>query len=190
MKKLNNILLVSGSGRNCGKTTFACHAISQLSKVGKVIGLKISPHFHLTGNKQKLVDRGEGFQVFQETDLLSEKDSSRMLQAGACEVFFIQCNDMNLSGIWGEMKKLIPENVPVVCESGSFSNVYLPGMHVLVVENVPDKSKKSYFENVEKADFIVKKEEFSLENFGFEILFKGNKWTLNKLKNDTIRRSA
>ncbi|HEY9114756.1 MAG TPA: hypothetical protein VIN10_08640 [Bacteroidales bacterium] len=190
MNELNNILLVSGSGRNCGKTTFVCHAISQLSKSGKVIGLKISPHFHLTGNKQKLIAKGEGFQVFQETDLFSGKDSSRMLKAGASEVFFIQCNDMNLPGIWNEMKKLIPENLPVVCESGSFSNVYLSGMHVLVVENVPEKSKKSYFENVDKADFIVKKEEFSPENFGFEIHFKDSKWTLNKLKNDTIRRSA
>jgi len=190
MKELNNILLVSGSGRNCGKTTFACHAISQLAKVGKVIGLKISPHFHLTGNKQKLVAKGNGFQVFTETELLSKKDSSRMLQAGASEVFFVHCNDIHLPGIWEEVEKLIPENCPVVCESGSFSNAYRSGMHVLVVENVPDKSKESYFQNVGKADFIVKKEEFSPEYFGFQFQFKNKRWEFNKMKNDTIRRSA
>jgi hypothetical protein len=190
MIELNNIMLVSGSGRNCGKTTFACHAIGQLSKNGKVIGLKISPHFHLTGNKQKLIAKGEGFRVFQETDLFSKKDSSRMLQAGAAEVYFVQCSDIHLHGIWKEVKKLVPESSPVVCESGSFANMYRPGMHVLIVENVPDASKASYFRNIEKAGFIVKKEEFSTENFGFEIHFQANKWKFKKLKNDKFRRSA
>ena len=190
MKKLNNILLVSGSGRNSGKTTFACHAIRQLAMSEKVIGLKISPHFHITGNKQKLVAKGEGFQVFQETDLLSGKDSSRMLQAGASEVFFVHCNDIHLPGIWEVVEKLIPEDCPVVCESGSFSKVYRSGMHVLVMENEPDKSKESYFQNVEKADCVVKKEEFLPEYFGFEIQFKDKKWELKKLKNDKFRRSA
>ncbi len=44
----NNVILISGSGRNCGKTTVACHIISQLAKMGQVTGLKISPHFHIT----------------------------------------------------------------------------------------------------------------------------------------------
>ena len=190
MKELKNILLVSGSGRNCGKTTFACHAINHLSKNGKVIGLKISPHFHLTGNKQKLLAEGEGFRVFHENDLNSGKDSSRMLQAGASAVYYIQGEDFGLVKIWEWVEKNIPGNFPVVCESGSFADNFQPGFQILVVGEEPDLSKKSYFQNAGKADFIVKKEEFSPRYFGFEFQFKSKEWGLKKLKNDTIRRSA
>ena len=190
MKELNNILLVSGSGRNSGKTTFACHAISQLAKTEKVIGLKISPHFHFVEKKQTLVFEGEGFQVFQENDWNSSKDSSKMLRAGASEVYFIQSGDIDLEKLWEWVEKNIPGNIPVVCESGSFAEKFQPGFQILVVGEEPDLSKKSYLLNMEKADFIVKKEEFSPEYFGFEIHFRNEKWVLKKLKNDKFRRSA
>jgi len=44
--KYPNILLVSGNGRNSGKTTLACKIIERFSKDHEITGLKISPHFH------------------------------------------------------------------------------------------------------------------------------------------------
>ena len=69
MKEFKNILLVSGAGRNCGKTTVACNIIGQLKKEGQVIGLKITPHFHTTGNNQQIVKEGVGYKIFRETDV-------------------------------------------------------------------------------------------------------------------------
>ena len=61
MKLVKNMVLVSGSGRNCGKTTVACNLITQLSENEFVYGLKITPHFHLTGQKQELlIEEKEG----------------------------------------------------------------------------------------------------------------------------------
>ncbi len=190
MKELKNILLVSGSGRNCGKTTVVCHLISQLTGKYKVYGLKITPHFHLTGKSQQLVFEGKGYKIFKENDSYSNKDSSRMLKAGADEVYFIQCVDVNLQKAYKHLKKLIPENCPVVCESGSFANVYQPGFHILVKGITVDETKVSYRSNVKRADVILAYDEFSITDFDQTIEFKEMNWTLNRIKHDQVRRSA
>lgn len=190
MKKLENLLLVSGSGRNCGKTTFACHVIHHMAKFRKVIGLKISPHFHFTGNKQILVAQAGAFKIYEESDFLSGKDSSRMLQAGAFKVYYVQCTDAGLPGIWKAVEKLLPENTLVVCESGSFSKTYTPGAHVLVADKIADESKTSFLWNLKKADFIIHKEDFSTDYLGFDIQFTDKNWQIKKLQDDKVRRSA
>ncbi|MCF6170845.1 MAG: hypothetical protein L3J66_07715 [Bacteroidales bacterium] len=190
MKQLKNILLISGSGRNCGKTTLACHLIGQLAKEGVVFGLKITPHFHLTGRGQQLLAEGDGFRIFRETDRGSGKDSTRMLKAGAGEVYFIQSTDEHLTEVYEHLKNLLPPGVPVVCESGAFAAVFSPGLHLLVKGPRADESKQSYRRNLEKADFILTQQDFSLTGAGFQVDFKGNGWTIQKTQNDQIRRSA
>lgn len=180
MKEFKNILLVSGSGRNCGKTTVACNIIRQLKKDGKVTGLKITPHFHITGNKQQLVKEGHGYKVFRETDADSEKDSSRMLRAGANEVYFIQCKDGFLPGIYEHLVQLIPENYPVVCESGSFASVYQPGFHVLIESDNADESKKSYKSNLRRADLILPPDEFSKTKLHYKFEYAELLWLVKK----------
>ncbi len=160
MKEFENIILVSGSGRDCGKTTVACHIIGQLNTKGKVVGLKITPHFHVTDDSQEIIAKGESYSIFKEKDTKSNKDSSRMLRAGAEEVYFVQCNDEALLGIYEILKQVLPDNITVVCESGSFANVFKPELHILVEGTDPDKSKKSYISNMKRADVIVKFEEF------------------------------
>ena len=48
---LANLLIISGSGKNVGKTLLACQIIKHFSRNSTVIGLKISPHFH-NNNKE------------------------------------------------------------------------------------------------------------------------------------------
>lgn len=181
MKEFKQILLVSGSGRNCGKTTVAGKIIRQLKKSGIVYGLKITPHFHVTENSQQIVKEGIGYKIFRETDLNSGKDSSRMLNAGAKEVYFIQCADSNLHRIQEHLKQILPEGIPVVCESGSFANVFQPGLHILVEGFHIDDSKKSYKSNLKKADIVIKAEEFSPTNFNYIIEFSLPNWNIIKI---------
>jgi hypothetical protein len=84
----------------------------------------------------------------------------------------------------------IPENVPVVCESGSLASVFKPGLHLLVKGKNPDKLKRSYVKNKELSDKIVHfdGQNFDLNFTGFS--YSGNQWTLKELQNDQIRRSA
>jgi hypothetical protein len=189
-KKLPQILLISGSGRNCGKTSLACALISQLSSSKKVVGLKISPHFHKIGHKQELLFENKDVKIYQEKDSTSGKDSARMLRAGAIKSYFIQCEDKNISEAWDWIVSKIPENVPVVCESGSLASVFKPGLHLLVKGKNPDKLKRSYVKNKELSDKIVHfdGQNFDLNFTGFS--YSGNQWTLKELQNDQIRRSA
>ncbi len=176
MKQFKNILLISGTGRNCGKTTMACNIINLMHKKRNVFGLKITPHFHVTSQKQQLVDEGIGYKIFREIDTQSDKDSSRMLRAGAKEVYFIQCVDINLEGMYERMLKLIPAKTPVVCESGSFAKVFKPGLHILLTGNTTKTVKSSYKANLKTADIIIKRGEMMLINHEYIFEFSDNQW--------------
>lgn len=178
MLEIKNILLVSGSGRNSGKTTVACNIIRHLAKTEMIVGLKISPHFHSSGNKQQIVAEEEGYRIFRETDVHTGKDSSRMLSAGATEVYFIQCTDGHLHKVYEQLKKIIPPDHPVVCESGSFASVYQPGLHILIKGIDSDDSKKSYLTNLKLADIILAQKDLSETQLYSKIDFLDKRWTI------------
>ena len=187
MTEFKQILLVSGSGRNCGKTTVACNIIKQLKKSGIVYGLKITPHFHNTENSQHIVEEGNGYKIFKETDSCSGKDSSRMLIAGANEVYFIQCSDEGLHGIHDRVKQILPDDIPVVCESGSFANVFQPGLHILVEGFNIDNSKRSYKLNLKRAEIVMRKGDFTQTDLNYLIGYSGTGWTI--VKNECFKFS-
>lgn len=171
-----NILLVSGSGRDCGKTTLICDIIAKISKNEKVVALKISPHVHRTGDGQEIVESGDNYIVFRETDKNSGKDSSRMLQAGAAEVYFILCNDENLHHIDSFINKIAKQGYPTVCESGSFAGRYTPGLHILIQGYNPDTTKQSYLKNLRKSDNIITSESVINGNYLNKVSFEEGSW--------------
>ncbi len=175
-----NILLISGSGRNCGKTTLVCNIINQLAE-HNVIGLKISPHFHQTNDKQEIISIGEGYKIYREKDTSSGKDSSRMLAAGAETVYFAQCHDDKLPELFETLKKLLPIEIPVVCESGSFVVHYSPGMHILVKETNNSSVKRSYLNNLRVADKIFLSSEISLSNLQYSFSYLKYVWEISQL---------
>ncbi len=177
---LNNFVLVSGSGRNVGKTTLACNIIRNLSHDYTVFGAKISPHFHKTSELQKLIGEGEGFKIYQELNADSGKDSSRMLESGAREVYFIQCGDDRIKIALESISNLLPKDSPIVCESGSFAKTYKPGLHLLVVGEQPDETKKSYQQNLANADFTITRSDFSVKENYFDLKYNGTKWKINR----------
>ncbi len=184
------ILLISGSGRNCGKTSLACEIIESISKRKAVIALKISPHFHQFSEQQELLFDNKKFKIFRETDSTSGKDSSRMLRAGAAFSFYLQCEDENLAEAWECMNKFLPENRAVVCESGSLAKIFKPGLHLLVEGENPDKMKRSYLKNKELSDRIVHFDGLRFNINISDILFTGRQWKLKEKQDDQIRRSA
>ena len=75
---------------------------------------------------------------------------------------------------------LIPENYPVVCESGSFATVYKPGLHILIESTNPDDSKESYKSNLNKADLILVPNMFSKSKLNFVVEYVGLQWLVKK----------
>lgn len=173
--------MVSGSGRNCGKTTLCCLLINQLKKSDRVIGLKISPHFHTNKQINTIVFEGSDYTVYNETEKESGKDSSRMLAAGAEKVYFIQCTDEKLPYLYSILKHLLPDDIPVVCESGSFANHYKPGMHILIKPIDSSSLKPSYFSKLKIADKIISAHEFSVSNLNYSIIYSEYGWEMKKL---------
>ena len=178
-KNVQNLLLVSGTGRNSGKTTFACEVIKNLSRERSVYTLKISPHFHRLSEKQELISESINYKIYREYDRNLSKDSSRMLAAGATASYFIQCDDRHLTETVQLVLTFIPEGCPIVCESGSVSTYFKPGLHLLIENKNREESKKSCIENGQLADRVIR---FDGTNFNLiidQVSFDGKTWNLD-----------
>jgi hypothetical protein len=137
---INNLLLIAGTGNKSGKTTLACKVIEQFREHG-VIGVKITPHFHeMTPGLITLKER-EGYSVYEETNNLADKDTSRMLRAGAARVFFAKVNDNDLLSAFRSIMENIPEGTPIVCESPALRYFAEPGIFVVMSSEKANNNK-------------------------------------------------
>jgi hypothetical protein len=134
MKKMHNLLLVAGTGRNSGKTTMVCRVTQQFRHLG-IISVKISPHFHEPSKGLLLVSKNQGYIIYEETNHGTSKDTSRMLQCGAKRVLYAQVHEGFLNEAFSEIIKNIPENGPVVCESPSLIRHVRPGVFVIMISD-------------------------------------------------------
>ena len=142
LKHYPNLILIAGTGRNVGKTLLACQIISHLAKDYDVIGVKISPHFHTVGQEQRIVKEADGYRVIEEM-LLTNKDSSRMKQAGASKVFYIQSKNEHLLDAFNAINDEIDRKM-VVCESGGLHNYIQPAKFILVKGDDIPENKANY----------------------------------------------
>ena len=96
----SNILAISGTGRNVGKTTLTCGIIKKLGLDQKSTAVKISPHFHEVDYDNPISEEYEAYSIYKEDRIDRGKDSSKMLAAGADSVFYIQAKDDHLGDVW------------------------------------------------------------------------------------------
>lgn len=134
---MDYLLIISGAGRNVGKTTLACRLIGKYKKQVRVMAVKICPHFHDLTPGQKIVVQHEGMIISEEHDRNSSKDSSRYLQAGADQAFYVQSTADNIPIVYQWMK----ENLKgwVICESASLGSHVIPDQAVFVSGTHCDK---------------------------------------------------
>ncbi len=148
-----NILLVSGSGRNVGKTNFLCEVIAQNAN-RNVVAVKITPHFHEPTAGLVSVAVSENYRIFQETYATSGKDSSLFLQAGAAKVFYIQTTDIHLEEAFSITLKQVNPDQPIVTESAALRRYISPGLYVFI-QKEQEEVKSSALEMKKLADVIV-----------------------------------
>lgn len=162
---ISNMILLAGAGQNVGKTSFAVAAIRHLKQLGNVVyALKITPHFH-TSNPDHLIIQTADYQVSLEKDSLGNKDSSRMLEAGADEVFFAQTKtDTALPKVFDFVNRMASENVFWVCESGGLRFFVDPGLFLYFKLKGEEPQKESAKKLMPLADRIV---EFNGSDFNF-----------------------
>lgn len=133
MHRDQNLLIVGGAGRNVGKTELVCRLIEKVSTACPIYALKVSAVlpdetiFH--GDHS-----GEGAQeqLFEETRHDSSKDTSRMLRAGARRVFYLRGEDNAIASQYTSLRRQLPQDSALICESNSLAGYVLPGIHIMV----------------------------------------------------------
>jgi len=157
-----------------GKTTLACRIIRHLSQTERVIGIKVSAHFH-PFNESDVLFRGHSFIILNERQI-SRKDSSRMLQAGAEKVYFVMAEKESLQQALEKLLKLLPDSL-LVCESGGLDKIAQPGLFLFV--NFKNKKiVKSYL--LHNDPIIVMNDGTDFDLNIHQIGFENRQFKLNK----------
>ena len=152
-QKWANILLVAGSGQNSGKTTFICQLVEKLSGY-KPITVKVSSHFYDPTPGLKILAEEANFQLFEETNRETSKDSSLYLQHGAQRSFYIQAKDTQLEMAFMALLPYLEAEEPIIIESAAMHHVIDVGQFVFVLrENAEQKPSTEI--NKKVADLIV-----------------------------------
>lgn len=167
----SNLLIIGSTGRNIGKTEFACRIIENHAATNDLFGVKVIPVDKQEGNCHRgldgcgLCDSLTGdFRIMEETDRDSGKDTARLLKAGAKKVFLLIVERNSLEKGIIAILQIIPDNGLVIIESNTIRKVVKPALFI-VIKKIPDQSMKpSCTEVIGLADKIV---EFSDMDWDF-----------------------
>jgi hypothetical protein len=184
MGKLQNIqilpslLLISGDGRNTGKTTLACRILQKFSPRNKITALKISSHFHEPTPDLTLLFKTKNFSISFENNRNTDKDSSRMLRSGAYQSFYIQAKEGWLKAAFEKFMQEYHTNNAILCESGSLAKFLIPGIRLHISSGEKKEGVLSSGSDPEKEMVILR---FNGKDFIPSIKnlhISGKKWQL------------
>ncbi|MDT8400940.1 MAG: hypothetical protein RQ743_04530 [Bacteroidales bacterium] len=151
--RYDNLLIIAGTGRNSGKTTLTCMVISRFREL-KPIAIKISPHFHEPAGGPVNLHVDDKFTICLETLATGNKDTARMLEAGASEAYYIQASDENVREAFKFLTGRIPGDRPLICESPSLGKYHIPGV-LFITDSNEIKAKKDLTALLKKADLVL-----------------------------------
>jgi hypothetical protein len=151
--RVKDLLLVTGSGRNVGKTTFICQVIAHqpLKKFGAI---KITSHFHEPSPGLIPVLETPNFRIFEETNIELGKDTSRYLRAGAVKSYYIQTDDAHLRDAFNLTSVLFDPDLPFLVESARLRQILSPELFIFI-QGTEDIEDPFSIEMREKADITV-----------------------------------
>ena len=135
MIKMPGMIMIGAGDRNVGKTEFACSLIGKFCSRGDVVGIKVTTIEHSGGSCPR---GGEGcgvcgtldgnFSITAETDSRAEKDTCRMLAAGAKKVFWLRVLKGHLQDGLDALLAAVGSAAVCVCESNSLRSIVEPGL--------------------------------------------------------------
>ncbi len=185
MIEMPTMVMIGAAARNAGKTEFACGVIRKFADEYDITAVKVTT----VAEKNGLCPRGgqgcgvcssmEGeFAVMEETSTTSDKDTARLLGAGAKKVYWLRVMKESLQEGAKALLNIIGQKSICVCESNSLRQVIRPGLFVVVKDKKSDYYKPSSLSVVEFADRIV-----NFDGSGFDlrpeaICFVDGKWHL------------
>ena len=183
MIEKSNFIIIGAAGRNVGKTEFACKLIANYTKNENVIGIKITTINEKNG---KCPRGGNGcgvcsslagnYCITEETGEAKDKDTVRMLNAGAEKVYWLRVLKEHLKEGIEKLLELIPDNACVVCESNSIRLVLKPGMFIVIKEKSTEDIKVSCYNVIHFADKIIEFNNNNWDNQPDYFCFENKTW--------------
>ena len=178
MLLLPNWMIVYGTDRNSGKTTLITRIIKRFGPDIRISSLKISPHFHPLEKDAQIIEKTAHYAIVREHDTTTGKDSARMLEAGAGQVFYIQVWDNDLESVLPKILELVKSSDAVICESGWRRNLSEPGLFFILNRKGNTDITESLAGLKPLADAFI---EFDGTKFEFDsdrIIFENGNWKL------------
>jgi hypothetical protein len=174
---LNNLLLVAGTGRNSGKTSLICNICDAWDDAVPLVCIKISNHIHPLPGTICLY-AGPSFSIYEETSASSDKDTARMLRAGASKVLFIEAEGEFIYQALQKTLARYPEDIAIICESGTLRRFVTPSLFVML-HTKGSEPKQSSKDLMTVADKIFYTENENLQIPDRPAVFANGRWKLN-----------
>jgi molybdopterin-guanine dinucleotide biosynthesis protein A len=150
MIKIPGMIMIGAGDRNVGKTKFACSLIREFSLRHDIVGLKVTTVDEgrsgcpRGGNGCGVCSSFEGnYCLTEETDNQSDKDTCRMLAAGAKKVLWLRVLKQRLEEGVNALQAAIGTDAISVCESNSLRSVVEPGLFFMFKAVDSDQCKPS-----------------------------------------------
>ncbi len=156
------MVMIGAAGRDAGKTYFATTLLRRFSNAHDIIGIKVTPierveqscpHGRTDCNVCASL-KGK-FEIVEETDPAPDKDTCKLLAAGAKRVYWLRSLKSHLKEAAAALLEIVGEDKICICESNSLRNVVEPGIF-LMLKNRNTKDVKPSSEKVaHQADRLV-----------------------------------
>lgn len=162
MIRLDGMLMIGSAGANVGKTELACALLGKFSKSHDIVGIKVTTIASRDGPCPR---DGKGcgecasldgaYSITEETNAHSNKDTARLLRAGASRVFRLRVLKERLQEGLTALQKIMGPGAISICESNSLRHVVEPGLFLMVRGPGPNGWKSSALKVKEHADKMV-----------------------------------
>ena len=156
------MILVGSTARDLGKTALAARLIEALRPTEKVVGVKVTTVRDKGANCPR---GGDGcgtcssmtgdYEIWEETDPDGEKDTARLLKAGAARVFWLKVMRDALPEGRDALMARIDRDAVIVAESNSLRRVVAPGLFLMLTGSDRDRVKPSAREVMAFVDITV-----------------------------------
>lgn len=180
-----NLLIIGSTGRNIGKTEFACGVIEANASKSDIYGVKVIPvdrgkeQCHRGPDGCGLCDSLTGdYEIIEETDKTTPKDTARMLKSGARKAYLLIVERNCLERGINAVLKIMPEKALVVVESNTIRKVVEPGLFIVIKKKSETKIKQSCAEVIRFADRIVEFDKKQWDISPDNVLVGKEGWTL------------
>lgn len=187
MIKLDSMCMIGAAGSGMGKTELACAIIGRFAKSTCLVGIKVTT-IKVSDGRCPRGGQGCGvcsslagdFCLTEESDARSNKDTGRLLAAGAKRVFWLRAMRPHLEQGMTALLDLTGPAAIMLCESNSLRHVVEPGLFLMVKDRDKQNWKDSARQVRDYADKIVMSDGSGLDLEMDRIKLACGKWLLQE----------